>query len=221
MKRWINTKVVIDIETGETLYTEGFWYEGEVAEAIAFSTLMVIYAVVSTLLTAATSYYSYYSEQKAANQQAQYESDMADYEEKVAENNALAAQYEAQHAREEAAEKAKQHRQQVSVLLGKQRAGMGATGAMADEGSFMDLSLETVEQGKLDELAILHEGDLEAWRANVRGMNYQAQAGLHAGASSFASSKIKSPSSGALSAGLISGARTGLGYYSTFKTGAY
>lgn len=127
----------------------------------------------------AISAYSAYSSQKATNKRLGYQA-------KVAENNALAAKYEGDYAKEQSRIKAKHHRQKVAQAVGKQRAAMGATGIVADEGAFLDLELDTIEQGKLDELAILHEGDKDAWRANIGAANHQAQAGLHRASTSSA-----------------------------------
>lgn len=128
------------------------------------------------------------------------------YQAKVAENNAVAAGYEAEYAKEQAQKDAQNHRDQVAKLLGKQRAAMGASGMVADTGSFLDLELDTVSQGKMDELAILHEGDLEAWRAKVGASNQTAQAQLYR-------NSMGSP----LAAGLMSGIQQGVGYYSMYK----
>lgn len=139
---------------------------------------------------------------KAANQQ-------ADYQGQVAANNAITAGYEGDYAREATELKTAQHRLQVSQMVGKQRGAMSATGIAVDQGSFMDLTLDTVEQGKLDELAILHEGDKAVWRSNIEGGNFSAQSGMYAASKS-------SPALAAAPA-LMSGlSNAGLNYYNTF-----
>jgi hypothetical protein len=143
--------------------------------------------------------YSSYQQRSAANKQAVYQS-------QVAANNAITAGYEADYAREATDRKVAQQRLQVSQMVGKQRAAMGSTGVAADQGSFMDLTLDTVEQGKLDELAILHEGDKAVWRSNIEGGNFTAQSGMYAASQS-------SPVMAAVP-GLMSGAsQAGLNYY--------
>lgn len=155
--------------------------------------------VASTLMTG----YSMYQQRSAANKQAVYQS-------QVAANNALTAKYEADYAREATDRKAAQQRLQVSQMVGKQRAAMGSTGIAVDQGSFLDLNLDTVEQGKLDELAILHEGDKAVWRANIEGSNFTAQSGMYEASQS-------SPFMAAVP-GLMSGAsQAGLNYYNLTK----
>ena len=151
--------------------------------------------ILSGLLSAGSAAYS----QSVQNRQLKYQA-------KVAENNAVAAGYEAEYAKEQAQKNAQTHRDQVAKLLGKQRAAMGASGLVADTGSFMDVELDTIGQGKLDELAILHEGDLEAWRAKVGATNERAQATLY-----------RNSTSSPLMAGLMSGAQQGLNYYTMYK----
>lgn len=154
-----------------------------------------IYAIISLVIAAGTTY-----------QTQQQQNKLYKYQAKVAENNAKADEYEGQYAKDVSALKAKQHRLQVAQLIGKQRARMGATGVTVDEGSFMDLTLDTVEQGKIDELAILHEGDVAAWRANVGAENSKSEAGL------FQASKRSETTSG-----LLAGAQSGVSSYGQFK----
>ncbi len=136
---------------------------------------------------------------KATNQQ-------ADYQAEVAKNNATTAGYESDYARQATELKTAQHRLQVSQMVGKQRAAMGSTGLAVDQGSFMDLTLDTVEQGKLDELAILHEGDKAVWRANIEGGNFTAQSGMYEASKS-------SPLMAAAPVLMNGASQTGLNYY--------
>jgi hypothetical protein len=115
--------------------------------------------------------YGMYAQQQSANAMAEYQAD-------VAERNAKVAEYEGQYALEASREKALQHRKRLNAFLGEQRAAQGASGVEVDSGSFLDVTLDTVEQGKMDELAILHEGDLAVWRSEVQADSYNAQADL-------------------------------------------
>ena len=144
-----------------------------------------------------------YQHQKAANRQ-------ADYNAQIARNNALAAEYEAQYAKESAAEKAKEQKRKTAGIIGSQRAAMGASGVVADEGTFLNLTLDSAEQGKLDELAILHEGDKEAWRAEINADNYTAQSQMY-------SMSKSSPFMTAAPILMSGAAKTGLNYYSMVK----
>ncbi len=108
----------------------------------------------------------------AANAQAEYQS-------KIASNNAQIAEMEAQYAEQQGERNAESQRRKTAVMVGAQRAAMGKSGAVADTGSFLDLTLDTVRSGELDALALREEGDLAAWRARAQGMNARAQGQMY------------------------------------------
>jgi hypothetical protein len=109
---------------------------------------------------------------KATNKQ-------ADFQSKVAANNAQTAEMEAKYAEQQGERNAEAQRRRTAVMIGAQRAKMGASGAVVDTGSFLDLTLDTAKQGELDAMALLEEGQLEAWRARIQGGNFQAQSKLY------------------------------------------
>ncbi len=131
----------------------------------------MVIPLVITLAGAAVSAYGQMQQAKAANAQ-------ADYQSKVANNNARTAEMEAQYAEQQGQKNAEAQRRRTAVLVGAQRARMGASGAVVDSGSFLDLTLDTAHQGELDAMALLEEGQMEAWRARIQGTNYQAQGKL-------------------------------------------
>lgn len=152
-----------------------------------------------TLLGTAVSAYGQYQAAEAANKQAEYQS-------KVADNNAKTAEMEAQFAEQQGQRNAEQQRRRTAIMIGAQRARMGASGAVVDSGSFLDLTLDTAHQGELDAMALLNEGRMEAWRSRVQGTNYKAQGQLYG----------MSKTNPFLAAGgtLLEGAgRAGMGYY--------
>ena len=108
----------------------------------------------------------------AANKQASYQA-------QVSANNAQTAENEAAYARETAERNAQAQKRKTLSVIGTQRAAEGASGAVVDSGSFMDVTLDTAERGTLDALALLEEGDLAAWRAENQAATYQAQSGLY------------------------------------------
>lgn len=108
----------------------------------------------------------------AANKQAEYQS-------QVAANNARTAEMEARYAEEQGQRNAEAQRRKTAVMVGAQRAKMGTSGAVADMGSFMDVTLDTVKTGELDAMALLDEGNLAAWRARNQGANYMAQSQMY------------------------------------------
>jgi hypothetical protein len=132
---------------------------------------MVIPLVIS-LVGAAVSAKGQMDQAKAANAQ-------ADFQSKVAVNNAATAEMEAKYAEQQGERNAEAQRRRTAVMIGAQRAKMGASGAVVDAGSFLDLTLDTAKQGELDAMALLEEGQLEAWRARIQGGNFQAQSKLY------------------------------------------
>lgn len=144
-------------------------------------------------------------------QQASAASAQADYQSKVAANNAASAEMEARYAEEQGQRNAEEQRRKTAVMMGAQRARMGTSGAVADTGSFLDLSLDTARMGELDALALLDEGNLAAWRARTQGANYKAQSGLY---SMSASNNSWLPAAGTLLSGV---GQAGMGYYQLKK----
>ena len=146
-------------------------------------------------------------------QQAKAQNRWHKYNAAVARNNAKIAEYEGQYARDKAQRDADKQKERTRVIIGQQRAAQGGSGIVVDDGTFLDLTLESAEMGKLDELAILHEGDKEAWRAQINADNARAKARMHE------SSKVNPFMAAA--PGLMSGiANTGMNYYRMKKAGA-
>ena len=136
------------------------------------ATTMAIAALTTAVAGTAVSAYGQYSAAKAANEQ-------ADYQAKVAANNAATAEMEAKFAEQQGQRNAEAQRRRTAIAIGAQRARMGASGAVVDSGSFLDLTLDTAKQGELDAMALLEEGQMAAWRARVQGTNYKAQSNLY------------------------------------------
>ena len=156
-------------------------------------------ALATTLVGTGVSAYGQYQAATAANKQ-------ADYQAKVASNNAATAEMEAKFAEQQGERNAEAQRRKTAVMIGSQRARMGASGAQVDSGSFLDLTLDTAHQGELDAMALLNEGKMEAWRSRVQGTNYKAQSNLYG----------MSKTNPFMAAGgtLLEGAgRAGFGYY--------
>ena len=114
-----------------------------------------------------------------AVRQANAQNAQMEYNAKVSENNARNAQAEADYARAQGWRNANEKRREVAQLIGAQRAKMGASGAVVDSGSFLDLTLSTKEQGELDAMALLNEGRMQAWRSRVQGSNLMAKSNLY------------------------------------------
>lgn len=112
--------------------------------------------------------------------------------------NAQNSRYEASYARQQAERNAAEENKKTAVLIGSQRAKMGASGAVVDMGSFLDVTMSTAEEGAMNAMACLQEGDTEAWRHEVRAGQYDSQS------NSFLSSRTNP--NAVLAGGLLSGA---------------
>ena len=92
--------------------------------------------------------------------------------------NAEYARQEARYARYQGARNAEEARKETGTLIGAQRAKMGASGAVVDVGSFLDVTMSTAEEGEMDAMARLQEGDVEAWKQEARAGEYERQANM-------------------------------------------
>ena len=162
--------------------------------------------VAIALIGSAVSAYGQMQSAKAANRQ-------ADYQSQVAANNAATAEMEAQYAEQQGEKNAEAQRRKTAVMIGAQRARMGASGATADTGSFLDIELDTAKMGELDALALREEGQLAAWRARTQGANYTAQSQL------YGMSKTN-PHIGAAGTLLQGAGQAGMSYFSMGGGGA-
>ncbi len=119
-------------------------------------------------VSAAASAYTAHGEASAKNMQ-------ADYNAQVAQNNADISRQNGGYAQAQAARNAAGKRLETGQSVGRQRAKMGASGAVADSGSFMDVTMDTAAIGERDAVNMLHQGDVEAWRMENEARNYDAQ----------------------------------------------
>lgn len=142
-------------------------------------------------------------------QQAKSQNAMLEYNAKVAEYNAKVQENEASYARGQAARNAAEQRKQTAMLIGAQRAKMGASGAVVGNGSFLDVTMSTAEQGERDAMALLQEGDLQAWRYEIEAGNFRTQA------QSYLASRVNPGS--VLTGGLMSAAAGTAMSYAAFN----
>lgn len=92
----------------------------------------------------------------------------ADYNAKVAENDAIAAKQKAEYD-------ASIHREKVAKLLSTQKALYGKSGVQSSSGSPLLVQNDTVTEGELDAQAILYGGDIEAGRSKSAASLYRMQ----------------------------------------------
>ncbi|WP_415966148.1 hypothetical protein [Desulfovibrio piger] len=114
--------------------------------AVASSTAALLGAAV-TLAGTAVGTWSAVSRQEEQRKQAEFAADMARRNAQMAEENARMAEEEAGQARADSYDAAVRKRQETALLIGRQRAQAGASGAQIDSGSHLDSQLDLRETG--------------------------------------------------------------------------
>lgn len=115
--------------------------------------------------------YGAYQETKAQNAAAEYNA-------RILENNAQVARYQAADAKARGEVAEKQFRLRLSQEKGATRAAYGASGALVDSGSSLDVLEDMAEYGEFDALTIRHNAAMEAYGHETQSQNYISQAGL-------------------------------------------
>ena len=126
-------------------------------------------SLASTAASTAVGVYSSIQQGKA--QQAQ-----ADYQAKVAKQNQDLAEQQVSAERMAGYEAAQAQRQKAAKLIGAQRAAGGASGAVVDFGSNLDLQADTAAQGELDAINAYNKGIDAAYNSEIQAWNYGNQA---------------------------------------------
>lgn len=135
-------------------------------------------------------------------QQAQAAQDQANYNAQVAENNAKIAEYKAQDAQQRGELEAQKVQREAAQLRGSQRATMAARGLSLGEGTPLSLLEQTDYFSAVDVATARTNAAKEAWADRVQKTNYETEAmsqratadsinPLFAGASSLMSSAGK------------------------------
>lgn len=102
----------------------------------------------------------------------------ADYQAKVADNNAKVAEYQAQDALDRGLIKEQQHRLKVSQLKGQQRSALAGSGVVVDSGSALDVLSDTAYFGEMDALTIRSNAEREAYQSRIGAQNFRAESTL-------------------------------------------
>jgi len=69
------------------------------------------------------------------------------------------------------------HRRQMSILQGRQRSALAASGVVADSGSGLDIQEAGLREGEQDASVIRLNAAREAWGYNVQAVNHRNAAG--------------------------------------------
>lgn len=98
------------------------------------------------------------------------------YNARVAQNNALQADWAAEDAIERGRTEEMRHRLKVSQLKGEQRAGTASRGFGVESGSAIDQLADTAEFGEMDALIIRNNYQREAVGYSNQAAGYRAEA---------------------------------------------
>lgn len=112
---------------------------------------------------------SAYAQSQAIEAQAEFQSQMFEFNKEL-------ASYKADDALERGTKSANDLRKQVKQLIGSQRASLAAQGIEIDSGSAAEIQRNTNYMGKLDMLRIKSNAWREAWGYKVEALNYGSQA---------------------------------------------
>lgn len=146
---------------------------------VSTGTALAISAAVALATTAASTYAA--SQQAQQQRQAQehqraVQQAQADYQGEIAQKNQDLADEQARAQRREGYQNMVKKRQETAKLVGAQRAKSGASGAVVDFGSNLDLNMDTMEQGEFDALAEYQKGLNAAYGSEIQKWNYGQQA---------------------------------------------
>ncbi len=112
-------------------------------------------------------------------QQAQIQSNQANYMAQVARNNQQVAEWNAQRALQQGQVQEDQQRQRTAQQIGSQRALLAAQGGDINSGSDVDLIGDAARTGEFNAQTIRNNAQLNAWNDRLQGNLYGGQASLY------------------------------------------
>lgn len=111
--------------------------------------------------------------------QARAQSEQMEYQADVARQNQQLAEQQASAERRQGYENIVTQRQETAKLIGRQRAAAGASGAVVDVGSNLDLQADTAAQGEIDAINTYNQALDRAYNYDVQAVNYGNQAAAY------------------------------------------
>jgi hypothetical protein len=111
-------------------------------------------------------------------QQGQAAKAQSEYQAKVAQNNQIIAERNAVMAEERGKVSELQKRRETQQLIGRQRAGIAASGLQVDVGSAANIVEDTAMLGEYDVENIRYQTAMDAYNYRVSGAQYGQQAAL-------------------------------------------
>lgn len=104
---------------------------------------------------------------------------MSRMKKQIALNQAREAEYEAAYAQKKAAYDAEQQRRLFFRSRGESRSMLAASGAGMDSGSSLDLLADSAGRYAQEQSRIMHQGNMDSWRAEHRQRSMLSQAGMY------------------------------------------
>lgn len=135
----------------------------------------IVSIAVSTAVSISTSLYAAYQQKKQARAMGKSQQAMANYNAQVAVNQEIAANQSAKAEMDAAAERANRQKAENKRLRERQRALTGASGTMGS-GTNILLEEDQLAEMKLQELDILHQGELQARQYKLQAMGHASAA---------------------------------------------
>ena len=126
----------------------------------------------ATAASTAVGVYSSVQQGKNAQKQANYQAEVARRNQDLAEQQASAE-------RMAGYEEAQDTRRKAAQVIGAQRAAAGASGAVVDFGSNLDLQADTAAQAEIDALNAYNQKLDNAYNAEINAWNYGQKAGAY------------------------------------------
>lgn len=112
------------------------------------------------------------------SQQASAQQNQMNYEAAIQRNNMIAANNAANTARADGDQQSAQEAIQGKQLIARQRATFAQNGSLVDTGSALNITADSAEATKLNELTIKNNADRTAIGFENEGANFNAQSGL-------------------------------------------
>lgn len=188
-----------------------------VAAPALVAALPYISAAVAVAGTAMSAYGMYQNAQ-AQNAASENASKQAQYQSQVAKQNADMANAAAREDRYQGYLNSEAQKRKTLQVIGEQRAAEGASGAVVDSGSFMDVTLDTTERGTLDALALQHQGDIQAWKDEIQATNYTNQSALQSASAEAYGAQYHDPLMAAGGSLLQGAGQIGMNWYKMTNT---
>lgn len=134
---------------------------------------------ISIAATAIGTGMSMYGQAQQQSQQQQAIRQQQTYQQRVNENNAKVAEWQAEDALKRGELEATEHAIGVAKLLGRQQAVLGASGTDPSQGGAPTFGQQTAETGRLETKTIRSNAEREAYNHKVQASNFTAAGQLN------------------------------------------